>query len=184
MNARKTYQFSLILSGVDIDTPNLEDSLFEAGCDDALINSSSGTVYLDFDRESESLESAIISAIKNVESSSVKPKVSSVNPSYLVTISEIARRIGISRQAVSQLACGSRGDGTFPKPVIGVDDKSSLWRWKDVIQWFFNEKNLADANAVNAATIIDDINVVLEFRPADAKIKNHRENILKHLGYS
>ena len=64
MNARKTYQFSLILSGVDIDTPNLEDSLFEAGCDDALINSSSRTVYLDFDRESESLESAIISAIK------------------------------------------------------------------------------------------------------------------------
>ncbi len=63
------YQFTLVLKNVDEDTPNLEDSLFQAGCDDSLINFRNGTVYLDFDREATSLEEAVMSAIKNVVSS-------------------------------------------------------------------------------------------------------------------
>ena len=65
------YQFTLVLDGVDEKTPDLEDALFEAGCDDALINYKNGTVYLDFDREGEELECTIISAIKDIESANV-----------------------------------------------------------------------------------------------------------------
>ena len=46
----ETYQFSLLLAGVDETTPNLENALFNAGCDDALINYKNGAVVLDFDR--------------------------------------------------------------------------------------------------------------------------------------
>lgn len=41
-----SYQFTLVLDGVDENTTNLDDILFEAGCDDALINYKTGTVYL------------------------------------------------------------------------------------------------------------------------------------------
>ena len=58
-----SYQFTLVLDGVDEKTSGLEDALFEAGCDDALINYKNGVVYLDFDREGEDLERIIISAI-------------------------------------------------------------------------------------------------------------------------
>jgi hypothetical protein len=74
---KKYYQFTLVLKNVDEDTLELEDSLYEAGCDDALINFRSGTVCLDFDREAVSLEDAVVSAIKDVESSSVKAIVAS-----------------------------------------------------------------------------------------------------------
>ena len=77
MKSRKTFQFTLVLKNV---THNLEDSLFEAGCDDAFINFRNEAVYLDFDRKASSLEEAVISAIKDVQSSSVDAEVASVTP--------------------------------------------------------------------------------------------------------
>lgn len=68
---KKLFHFTLILKYVDERTPGLEDALYEAGCDDALINFRNGAVYLDFDREDISLEQAIIKAIQNVETSAV-----------------------------------------------------------------------------------------------------------------
>lgn len=74
------YQFTLLLDGVDEKTPNVEDSLFEAGCDDALVNYKNGAVYLDFDREGDDLESTIISAIKDIESAKIGAMIVSVAP--------------------------------------------------------------------------------------------------------
>ena len=68
MKTTKLFQFTLVLRNVHEDTPNLEDSLYESGCDDALIHFRNGAVYLDFDREATSLEKAVISAIKDVQS--------------------------------------------------------------------------------------------------------------------
>jgi hypothetical protein len=83
--AKEVYRFSLILRNVDENTQDLEDSLYESGCEDALINSRNGRVYLDFDREAASLEEAIITAIRNVESASIGAVVASVSPKDLVT---------------------------------------------------------------------------------------------------
>lgn len=74
---QKTYQFTLELKNIDENTPGLEDSLYEAGCDDALIVFRDGIVYLDFDRSAKSLSDAINSAIQDVESSTVKAVVAS-----------------------------------------------------------------------------------------------------------
>jgi hypothetical protein len=76
----QTHRFTLVHKEADEDTLELEDALFEAGCDDALINFRSRTVYLDFDREASSFEEAILSAIKQVESASMQPKVIAIAP--------------------------------------------------------------------------------------------------------
>jgi hypothetical protein len=65
--AQRTYSFSLILSGVSKLTPEMTDALFGAGCDDATPASCDGVVFVDFDREAESLGKAIGSAISDVE---------------------------------------------------------------------------------------------------------------------
>ncbi len=70
-----TYKFTLELRGVDEHIPDLEDKLYEANCDDALINFRNGIVSLDFDREALNMEDAIASAIKDVESSSLNVSV-------------------------------------------------------------------------------------------------------------
>ncbi len=76
--SQKDYQFTLILKNVDENTPNLEDSLYEAGCNDALINFRNGTVSLDFDRKANSIDDAVMSAIRDVESATINPIVMSV----------------------------------------------------------------------------------------------------------
>ena len=60
------YHFTLILTdGVEL-TDDLADRLFEAGCDDGSPGMCEGVVSIDFHREADSLESAIRSAISNV----------------------------------------------------------------------------------------------------------------------
>ena len=74
----QTYQFTVVLQNVNMHTELLEDSLYESGCDDALINFRNGTVYLTFSRQAISLQVAVLSAIKDVESASIKPRVVTV----------------------------------------------------------------------------------------------------------
>jgi len=173
------YQFSMMLSNVDEDTINLEDSLFESGCDDALISYKNGVVYLDFDREGDDFEKAIISAIKDVESSSINAIVNSISPAYLVSLSDIAERVSMTRQAISLLMQGKRGAGSFPAPLLNIKNKSSLWRWSDVATWFYEQGKISDHSIIDFAIIVEDVNSALELRNKNTYI--HREQILKQL---
>ena len=57
--ATMNFQFDLILKeGTEI-TEELADELFEAGCDNSTPGTFCGTPYISFQREAESLESAI-----------------------------------------------------------------------------------------------------------------------------
>ena len=61
------YEFSLILKeGVEI-TEELADELFDAGCDDGTPGTFCGTPYISFHRDADSLESAIRSAVADVQ---------------------------------------------------------------------------------------------------------------------
>lgn len=82
-NDHFSYQFTLVLKNVDENTLGLEDILFDAGCNDALINFREGTVYLDFDRKSSSLKAAVTSAIKAVEACPLGAIVVNVAPERL-----------------------------------------------------------------------------------------------------
>lgn len=174
-----TYQFTLILDGVDDTTPNLEDILFGAGCDDALINFKNGTVYLDFDRESENLEEAVISAIKDIESAIVGAKVVSVAPEHLVSLTDIGERISLTRQAISLYILGQRGKGGFPKPVLKINNKSPLWKWSSVAEWFYQQGKISDHSIIDFANILEEINIALELR--NEKVFTHSRQILGRL---
>jgi hypothetical protein len=63
----KTYTFTLVLSGLAEVTEDIANALYEAGCDDAGVGSCEGVLTVDFDREAESLGSAVGSAITDVE---------------------------------------------------------------------------------------------------------------------
>jgi predicted transcriptional regulator len=173
---QKSYQFILVLKNVDENTPNLEDSLYEAGCDDALINFRNGTVYLDFDRKAASLEEAVMSAIKNVESSSVKAIVANVAPEDLVTESEVAKRLDVKRQAVSLWIKGARRK-SFPRPVMRLSDKSPFWKWTEVVEWLYANKLIHEEEEVVNAFFLETMNAVLEER--DENIRKSRQGLLK-----
>lgn len=180
MKKKEVFEFTLVLDRVDDQTAHLEDQLFDAGCDDALINFRSGTVYLDFNRQASSLEEAVISAIKNVESNPLSAKVISILPDDLVSESEIAARINKSRQTVSLwVKRERRQNDPFPNPVFRLSDKSPLWRWYDVTKWLFQQNLIEDKELVESAMFIENINAVLGER--DQTIKKYRHQILNKL---
>lgn len=180
--AKKVYQFTLILKNVTENTPNLEDSLYEAGCDDALINFRNGTVYLDYDREALSFERAVINAIHEVEHSSIGAIVANVAPEGIVTESDIAKRLNKNRQTVSLWINGARRQSKpFPKPIMKLSDRSPFWKWSEIIHWLYQNHLIEDEEMVVNALFLENLNAVLEER--HIKIRKLRQALLKKVGY-
>ncbi len=50
----KTYQFVLIVEGADLQSDEMFEAVFDAGCDDALVGCSNGVQFVDFDRAAPS----------------------------------------------------------------------------------------------------------------------------------
>lgn len=61
-----TYRFTLYLAGSPELTEDLAEALVAAGCDDSNPQQQCGITSVVFNRESESLETAVTSAIRNV----------------------------------------------------------------------------------------------------------------------
>ena len=61
-----TYDFTVVLGGLDELTPELANRLFAAGCDDGTPSQRAGIVRIGFSREAVDLETAIRSAVANV----------------------------------------------------------------------------------------------------------------------
>ena len=178
MRSIQTFQFTLVLKHLPENINNLEDSLFEAGCDDALINFRNGAVYLDFDRDASSLEEAVVSAIKNIQS--IDAEVASIAPDNLVTESEIAKRLQVTRQTVSLWIKGKRRR-SFPYPVMRLAEKSPLWKWTEVTEWLYDNKIIDDKNLVENALFFVNINAALEER--DGRMREMRHNLLERISF-
>ena len=67
----KTYTFTLVLRETQA-TEKMADRLFECGCDDGLFGSQHGKVVVFFDREADSMEEAVSSAVRDVVSSGMQ----------------------------------------------------------------------------------------------------------------
>ena len=73
------HNFVLVLAGATEPDAQLEDGLFEAGCDDATLAFRNGVPYLEFDRQASSLDSAILSALRDVERAGLSLTVVSID---------------------------------------------------------------------------------------------------------
>jgi hypothetical protein len=133
--AKQEYEFTLILSGLAELTREVLDAFYEAGCDDALIGMRDGIAYAEICREAKSLREAVLSAIHDVESAGHGARVEHIEPDEFVTMSEIARRLYITREGVRKRVSGERGPGNFPSPAGCLTKRSPLWRWTDVLHW-------------------------------------------------
>lgn len=134
------YHFSILIRDADKSTPDLEDKLFNAGCDDALICFYNQTVYLEFDRYAETAQLAIQSAFDNIRQAGFSDLV--LQESGVSSLSEIATRSGLTRAAISNYANGKRAKD-FPRPVYGVASGSALYSWKEVANWLYQNNKIS-----------------------------------------
>ena len=155
-----TYEFSVLLSGVNEVTLEMENSVYGAGCDDALLGVQNGTVFLDFHRDAASPVEAISSAIADVAKAGYK--VERIEPDDLVSAAGIARRTNRSRTSIMQLRRGTRGPGGFPSPVASVRRKTPVWRWSTVADWLAKHDLIEDNQEVEYARTIAWVNAAID----------------------
>jgi hypothetical protein len=172
----ETYEFSIIASGIDPEAEDFEDRFFEAGCDDATIAFQRGMLIIDFARESKSFMHAVYSAVRDVLKTGAK--VERIEPDPLVSLSEIAKRTGLTRAAITQYALGHRGEG-FPTPIARVTTDSPLWDWVEVARWMYHsQKAKMGIGGVVRARVVKDCNLLIAGRheePPRALRRKQRE---------
>lgn len=135
-----TYHFTIIVRDADAFDDELDDKLFVAGCDDALVCRMDDVVYLEFDREASCAKSAIDSAFDNLNQAGFYDLV--LQETGVSSLAEMAKRIGVSRTTLSNYAHAKRGGGNFPKPVYGVLSGSALYAWHEVADWLYQQGKL------------------------------------------
>jgi len=160
----QTYEFTLVLSEIEAISEDLENRLYEAGCDDALLGIRDRTPYLDFDRESATAAEALMTAIEDAERAGAEIRVRRVEPDDLVSAAEIGNRTNRSRESIRLLAAGRRGPGGFPAPVSGMKRRTRLWRWSEVADWFVRSKLIPRGSEVELSRAIAAVNGILELR--------------------
>lgn len=167
------YSFMLILDGVD-DMDALEAGVYGAGCDDVLVGIRGGVGFVDFDREAESLSAAIVSAIEDIKKID-GVSVLRIEPDDLVNMSEIAARLGQSRESIRKYINSERRSGGFPAPVSNVKGRSMRWRWSEVAKWLIANGKLPDDPTLREATLVSKLNAALELRRMTSSKKELRE---------
>jgi hypothetical protein len=178
----KTHQFTLIVEGRDLQTDASLDALFEAGCDDATIGRVGATQYLDFDREAPTFADAVLGATEAIESALPGARVVHLEPDELVTASEIAERIGRTRESVRMLISGDRGPGGFPAPATHFKRRQRMWRWQEVVAWLLQSQvGGAPADDADRATFITALNAGLHWRVAHDRVTPEQRRRLRKL---
>ena len=167
----KTHEFTIIASGLDPEMEGYEDRFFEAGCDDATLSFQKGVIIAEFSREAVSFSKAVSSAYEDV--SRTGAKVERVEPDHLVSLSDIAERSGLTRQAISLYTRAERSSG-FPNPVARVTSNSPLWDWLEVTEWLHAHARI-DREAVVNARIVKEANRFLELQG------DHADNFTRRL---
>lgn len=171
----KTHEFAIIASGLDPEAEDFEDKFFEAGCDDATISFQKGAIILEFARQAKTFSRALISAFSDVQKAGAK--VERFEPDYLVSLSDIAARSGLSRAAISLYCQGKRASG-FPAPVARVTSESPLWDWVDVSRWMHKQSKVAE-DVVLQARMIREATILTQFHslPSDQFAKRLEERL-------
>ena len=158
------YEFQIFCRGVEMSGDSFLDRLYEAGCDDALVSFKDGYVCLDFSRSSESAEEAVLSAIKDFEYSTVGGSVERVEPDDLASLSEIARRTGVTRASLQKYARGlSKVGEDFPQPAANISGaRRELYSAAEVINWMHaKERIVLPGHFMELVNVIAKINQAL-----------------------
>lgn len=174
-DSARSFAFTLIVEANEKTTEEVSDSVYAAGCDNALVHSRGGVIFIDFDCDGSSLTKEVLKAIQAVETAVHGLQVLRIEPEDQVTASEIARRSKRTRESVRKLISGERGPGGFPHPIAAFTRKSPLWSWLEVASWFGSIGYAEENNIESDAQFISVLNGLLTLRHNNSGLQRIRE---------
>lgn len=114
-----------------------------------------GAVLAHVVREAPSLVDAIVQAVHEVESlGQLGLQVVGVHCEDLVSLRDIAQRVGRTYESVRLLAAGKRGPGGFPAPLS--TGQWALYSWAEVSAWFAIHYGTASAGVYDRTLVAAD----------------------------
>jgi len=132
MSAEKEYEFVLVVDGVSTEDDEAVAILTDAF--DGVLSWNRGLYRLAVSGTGRDSCEAASQLVSRLAAALPGLRVVRLDPE-LVGISDIAQRIGHSRQNVQQWVNGERnGSRPFPAPE-GCAGRSLVWRWADVNEW-------------------------------------------------
>ncbi len=146
----------------DEDPETYIESLYGAGCDDAMIEiGTPGHIALEYLIDSEDFQQTFIDAIKNVKRAIPHAKLQRIEP-YRLNSSELAYYFGFSKQNMRKYISGqSSVKEPFPEP--SIPGKTSYWYLLEVAIWFSkNTEYKLDKQHFNALKMIVILNREVE----------------------
>ncbi|TDB98075.1 hypothetical protein [Actinomadura sp. 7K534] len=182
-----SYDFALILS-----RPLYEDEL------DPLFDRTHGAVTVSIISEPEhaerpgnascswpgpTLAAAIMEVVEHVEVSAPGVHVLQVEADPLLTIRDIAERVGRSLDSVRHAITGSRGVAGFPSSEMSSAGHR-LWRWSKIAAWYgIDDPQLIEAKptvqAINGWLALRD--VVPDVAPAAEEVTSALSLVIPHV---
>lgn len=151
--------FTLVLKGSWDDlTPEMADSLYESGCADGTVVYRGGRISVSFDREAETPEAAVLSAIADVRKAGYD--VERIAEGDAVRQADMAERLGQPTEYIRHLVKGARGPGRFPLP---ISSDGPTWSWQEVAAWLAGA-GLADPSVAEAARVLAAVDAALAYR--------------------
>lgn len=137
------YEFLLVVSDIGFDNEDIIAALVSDL--DAQISENHGVYRLAVANEGSSAVDALKDLLPRLASIAPSMRVLRLDPD-LVGISDIAERVGRTRQNVQQWVDGTRSSSQPFPPPEGVAGRSLVWRWADVNSWL-DSISLADGMA-------------------------------------
>ncbi len=149
------------------EADDIADALYGGALADAVISERDGTFQAVVERDGVDFAHTVVTAVRELERAG-ECRVLRVGRDDLVSLAEIGRRVGKSREYIRLLAGGDRGPGGFPgrAPHIAGQD---LWSWHEVSTWFA-EHGVLEARDAEEATFLRLLNAFLEQRNATQDI--------------
>lgn len=139
----------------------LVERLGEAGCDDAVVGiGQPGRLALEFTREAEGAEAAIVRAHEDVRRAVRSARLIEAGPD-LVGLTDVARLVGVTRQNMRKLMLAH--GHTFP-PAVHTGSVS-IWHLADVLEWLQGRGGYAvAAEEIDVARSTQQIKIALVMR--------------------
>jgi len=157
------------LTDDNADASALVERLGAAGCDDATVGiGQPGRIALDFTREADSAQQAIISALEDVKRAIPEAELIEASPD-LAGLTDIAEFVGVTRQNMRKLMVNHAR--TFPAPVH--EGSAALWHLAPVLEWLSARAGYTiERRLLEIAHIAMQVNVVKESRRVETPVEH------------
>lgn len=160
-----TFRLRFLLDAREATPDELVERLAAAGCDDAVIGTGRpGRLALEFVREGDDARDTVLGALAAVIGAIPTARLFEAGPD-LVGLSDVAERVGVSRQNLRKLML--QHWRSFPAPVH--DGTTAVWHLAPLLEWLRDEAGYdIDAATIDVARITLKINAAREANHLDA----------------